>query len=136
VEEQTDIIPMDKLAKIYLRIRTAKSELTQKYEAELATFDEQENEIEAAMKKQMLALGTKSVKTDNGTVMLGTKTRYTTQDWGSFREFIMEHDALELLERRIAQKSMQEFLEANPNLVPPGLNSDTAYQISVRKPTK
>lgn len=132
----TEIIPMDKLAKAYLKIRTAKSELTQKYEAEMAMLDEQENQLESAMKDQMLALGTKSMRTDFGTVMLGTKTRYTTQDWGSFKEFVIQNDAVDLLERRIAQRNMAQFLEENPGLVPPGLNSDTQYQISVRKPSK
>jgi multidrug efflux pump subunit AcrB len=127
---------MDKLAKVYLRIRGAKAELTTQYEAELAELDKQEDEIENAMKTQMMALGTKSMKTDAGTVMLGTKTRYTTQDWGSFKDFVIQNDAVDLLERRIAQRNMAQFLEENPTLVPPGLNSDTEYQISVRKPTK
>jgi len=132
----TEIIPMDKLAKAYLKIRDAKSELTQKYEDEMATLDEQENQLEAAMKDQMLAMGTKSMRTDAGTVMLGTKTRYTTQDWGSFKEFVIKNDAVDLLERRIAQRNMAQFLEENPDKVPPGLNADTQYQISVRKPSK
>jgi hypothetical protein len=127
---------MDKLAKAYLKIRTAKSELTQKYEDEMAALDEQENQLESAMKDQMLALGTKSMRTDAGTVMLGTKTRYTTQDWGSFKEFVIQNDAVDLLERRIAQRNMAQFLEENPGKVPPGLNADTQYQISVRKPSK
>ena len=132
----TEIIPMDKLAKAYLKIRNAKSELTQKYEDEMATLDEQENQLESAMKDQMLAMGTKSMRTDAGTVMLGTKTRYTTQDWGSFKEFVIKNDAVDLLERRIAQRNMAQFLEENPDKVPPGLNADTQYQISVRKPSK
>ena len=132
----TELVPMDKLAKVYLRIRGAKAELTTQYEAELAELDKQEDEIDNAMKTQMMALGTKSMKTDAGTVMLGTKTRYTTQDWGSFKDFVIQNDAVDLLERRIAQRNMAQFLEENPTLVPPGLNSDTEYQISVRKPTK
>ena len=132
----TEIIPMDKLAKAYLKIRSAKSELTQKYEDELAALDTQEDQLETAMKDQMMAMGTKSMRTDFGTVMLGTKTRYTTQDWASFKDFVIQHDAVDLLERRIAQRNMAQFLEENPDLVPPGLNADTVYQISVRKPTK
>jgi hypothetical protein len=132
----TEIVPMDKLARVYLKIRAAKSALTQQYETELADLDKQEDEIEQAMKTQMLALGTKSMRTEFGTVMLGTKTRYTTQDWASFKEFVIQNDAVDLLERRIAQRNMAQFLEENPELVPPGLNSDTEYQISVRKPTK
>ena len=132
----TELVPMDKLAKVYLKIRGAKAELTTQYEAELAELDKHEDEIENAMKTQMMALGTKSMKTDAGTVMLGTKTRYTTQDWGSFKDFIIQNDAVDLLERRIAQRNMAQFLEENPTLVPPGLNSDTEYQISVRQTTK
>jgi len=41
-----------------------------------------------------------------------------------------------LLEKRIAQGNMAKFLEENPGLLPPGLNSNTEYGISVRKPTK
>jgi len=132
----TTVIPMDRLAKIYLKIRAAKQVLTQEYEGELSNLEAQEAELKNAMKSQMLALGSKSVRTDAGTVMLGQKTRYHTQDWGSFKEFVIQHDALDLLEKRIAQSNMAKFLEDNPGLVPPGLNSDTEYQISVRKPTK
>ena len=64
-----------------------------------------------------------------------TKTRYSTQDWDSFKAFLVEHDVLDLLEKRIAQGNMAKFLEDNPGLVPPGLNSTTEYDISVRKPT-
>ena len=130
------VIPMDRLAKIYLKIRAAKQVLTQEYEGELSNLEAQEAELKNAMKAQMLALGSKSIRTDAGTVMLGQKTRYHTQDWGSFKEFVIQHDALDLLEKRIAQGNMAKFLEDNPGLVPPGLNSDTEYQISVRKPTK
>ena len=110
--------------------------LTQEYEAELAKLEEVENELKNGMKSQLLALGAKTLRTDFGTVMLGQKTRYTTQDWSSFKDFVVQHDALDLFEKRIAQGNMAKFLEENPGLVPPGLNSDTEYQISVRKPTK
>jgi hypothetical protein len=69
-------------------------------------------------------------------VILATKTRYYTQDWSSFKDFILEHDAVDLLEKRIAQSNMAQFLEQNPGLVPPGLNSDTEYDVTVRRPSK
>ena len=134
--ENTTVVPMDKLAKAYLNVRTKKQVLTQEYEAELAKLEEVENELKNGMKSQLLALGAKTLRTDCGTVMLGQKTRYTTQDWSSFKDFVVQHDALDLFEKRIAQGNMAKFLEENPGLVPPGLNSDTEYQISVRKPTK
>ena len=84
----------------------------------------------------MLAQGVKSVNTADGTIILSVKTRYSTQDWDSFKTFVIENDALDLLEKRIAQTNMGQFLSENPTLVPPGLNSASEYVISVRKPSK
>jgi hypothetical protein len=76
------------------------------------------------------------VRTTEGTVVLSTKTRYSTTDWDEFKEFVKENDALDLFEKRIAQTNMAQFLKENPALVPPGLNSNAEYSVSVRKPTK
>jgi hypothetical protein len=66
---------------------------------------------------------------------MSVKTRFTTNDWDSFKKFVAEQDALDLFERRINQTNMKVFLEENPGVVPPGLNSNSEYDISVRKPT-
>jgi len=39
------------------------------------------------------------------------------------------------LEKRIAQTNMATFLEENPDLLPPGLNVDSKYTISIRRKT-
>jgi N-acetyl-gamma-glutamylphosphate reductase len=127
---------MDKLAKVYRRMQSRVQELTAQYESEIEDIKRQQDVVKIALKDQMLKLGVSSVRTDQGTVVLSTKTRYNTQDWDSFKEFIKEHDALDLLEKRIAQTNMATFLSENPSLVPAGLNSMTEYAISVRKPTK
>ena len=132
----TDTIPMDKLARVYIKIRTKIQKLTQEYEAQVEELHAQQNEIAMAMKDQMLALGSTTLRTDAGTIMLGKKKRYYTEDWQSFKEFMVEHDAIDLLEKRIAQSNMAKFLEENPGLVPPGLNSNTEYAVSVRKPSR
>ena len=129
-------IPMDKLAKVYRKMAAKIQELTSEYDAAVEEIKRQQDAVKTALKDQMLVMGVSSVRTDNGTVVLSTKTRYNTQDWDSFKEFIKEHDALDLLEKRIAQTNMGTFLEENPGVVPPGLNSMTEYAISVRKPTK
>jgi hypothetical protein len=130
-----DLVPMDKLAKIYLKIRTKVQLLTQEYEKQKAGLETQKSEVANAMRDQMKALGSKSVKTEYGTVMLGVKTRYTTQDWDSFKDFCIKNNTIDLLERRIAQRNMAKWLEENPEAVPPGLNSDSEYEITVRKPS-
>jgi capsule polysaccharide export protein KpsE/RkpR len=127
---------MDKLARVYRKMQTKIQQLTAGYETEVEGLKAQQEVVKTALKDQMLALGVKSVNTAEGTVILSTKTRYSTQDWDAFKEFMKEHDALDLLEKRIAQTNMATFLQENPTLVPPGLNSNSEYAISVRKPTK
>jgi hypothetical protein len=129
-------IPMDKLARVYRKMQTRIQTLTATYETEVEVLKAQQEAVKTALKDQMLALGVKSVNTAEGTVILSTKTRYSTQDWDAFKDFIKENDAIDLLEKRIAQTNMATFLGENPTLVPPGLNSNSEYSISVRKPTK
>jgi ribosomal protein L4 len=134
-ETENETIPLDRLAKIYRKIRTEITTLTQEYDSKVETLKAQQEEIKNAMKDMMKTMGVTSVRTAQGTVVLSIKTRYNTQDWDSFKKFVVEHDAVDLLEKRIAQTNMSQFLEENPGLVPPGLNSHAEYDISVRKPT-
>lgn len=131
-----EVVPLDKLAKVYRKIYSKINELTTEYESQLEELKAQQEEIKNAIKDEMVSLGIQSVKTDFGTIILSQKTRYYTDDWDSFKSFAMEHDALDLFEKRIAQKNMALFLEENPGLVPAGLNSMSEVAVSVRKPTK
>lgn len=131
-----ETIPMDRLAKIYRKIRTNIATLTQDYDTKVEELKAQQDEITNAMKDQMKAMGVTSVRTSEGTVVLSVSTRYNTQDWDSFKKFVVEHAVVDLLEKRIAQTNMRQFLEENPGLMPPGLNSSSEYSVSVRKPTK
>ena len=125
-------VPVDKLVRVYMNMRTA----IQKLDAEIEAIKEQQQAVKNEVKDRMRTMGTKSLKTDFGTVSLLEKTRFYTQDWDSFKQFIVTNDAVDLLEKRISQTNMRTFLEENPALVPPGLNSETEFDISVRKPTK
>ncbi len=134
-DNEAPIMPIDKLAKVYRKMAAAIQKLTTEYETQVEEIKRQQEAVKVALKDQMLALGVSSVRTDQGTVVLSTKTRFNTNDWDSFKQFILAHEAVDLLEKRIAQGNMATFLEENPGLVPPGLNSHSEYAISVRKPT-
>jgi flagellar biosynthesis GTPase FlhF len=131
-----DVVPLDKLARVYRKIYSRVQELTREYESEVEKLKAQQDELKNAMKDQMVALGTNSVRTDEGTIILSQKTRYYTDDWDSFKTFAVDNDALDLFEKRISQKNMALFLEENPGLVPAGLNSLQDFAVTVRKPTK
>lgn len=128
-------LPLDKLAKIRRKIRAEMERRTKEFDDAQAQLQKQLDMVDAELRDRLKELGSTSVKTEYGTVIMSVKTRYTTQDWDSFKQFVMQNDALDLMEKRIAQLNMKRFLEENPGLVPPGLNSDSEYVISVRKPT-
>jgi len=131
-----DVIPLDKLTKIYRKIKLEIDTLTQEYDTKIELLKAQQNEVKFALKDQMKAVGVKSVNTAFGTVSMISKTRYSTEDWDSFKKFIVENDIVDLLEKRIAQTNMARWLEENPGKVPPGLNSFSDFEIRVTKPTK
>ena len=129
-------IPLDKLVKIYRKIKMEIDTLTQEYDTKIEVLKGQQDEVKFEIKDQMKALGVSSVKSPFGTVSMILKTRYNTNDWSSFKDFILEHSAVDLLEKRVAQTNMAQFLEENPGVVPPGLNSVTEFEIRITKPTK
>ena len=134
-KNSADLVPMDKLARVYRKMQAEVQRLTREYETQIEEIKAKQELVKIAIKDQMLMMGTTSIRTNGGTISLSKKTRYNTADWDSFKEFVKEHDAVDLLEKRIAQTNMATFLEENPGVVPPGLNSLTEYAISVRKPS-
>jgi hypothetical protein len=126
-DQEVEVIPLDKLVAIHAKIKARQAKL----DKEIADLEEQREAVRLAIKDQMKALGLTSVKTSSGTVSLMKSTRYNTQDWDSFKAFVLEHQVVDLLEKRIAQSNMAQFLEENPGVLPPGLNSVTGFDIRV-----
>lgn len=134
-DTQQDIptIPTDKLVKAYIKIRDARKALASDYEKKDAELKESLDTIESQLLEVCKAIGSDGIKTPFGTVSRSVAKRYWTNDWHSFHEFMKEHDALDLVEKRIAQTNMSTFLEENPDLHPPGLNIDSRYTVVVRR---
>jgi hypothetical protein len=129
-------ITMDRLTRIYIKMRDKMSAMTSEYETAFEAIKAQQAEVASAMKDIIRAAGGTGMKTEHGTVSLRTTTRYFAQDWEAMGNFIVEHAAPQLLEKRIAQKNMSEFLEQNPGVVPPGLNTMSEISVSITKPRK
>lgn len=131
--EETKPIPTDKLVKAYVKIRDARKELADRYEQQDSDLKESLETIEAQLLEACKAIGADSIRTPYGTLSRTVKKRYWTNDWHSFYAFLKEHEAMELLEKRVSQTNMSTFLEENPDLHPPGLNVDSRYSVVVRR---
>lgn len=125
-----------KLSEIYLKIRDARSELKSRYEEEDKKLEAQMDVIEAELLDICKEQSADSIKTQAGTVMRRVATRYWTNDWDSMYNFVKDNDAYGLLERRLHQTNMKQFLEENPDKFPPGMLLDSQYKITIRRSNK
>lgn len=123
----------NKLVQVYIKIRDAKAAKTKELEEAIAALDAQLDLVEAELLELCKTTGQDGGKTQFGSFRRSVKTRYWTSDWDSMYRFIKEHDAPELLERRVSQATFKEFLQANPDKLPEGMNVDSRYSITVTR---
>ena len=123
----------DKLAEVYIKIRDKRAELKEQYEAQDEGLKAQQELLAEKMLDICRDNNADSIKTPAGTIIRKVDTRYWTTDWDSMYQFIQEHDAYPLLEKRIHQTNLKQFLEENPELLPAGLQADRKYTVVVRR---
>ena len=119
----------DKLTEIYVKIRDARKELAMRDDELKAQLDTVSEKLLEICKEQ----GASTIRTEYGTVSRRTNKRYWTSDWDSFFRFLKEHDAFSLMQHRINNNTMAQFLEENPDLHPPGVQADASYTIVITK---
>lgn len=122
------------LAGVYIEMREEKERIDREAKARVAEIKEQMDIVKSAMLEMVADAGANSINTPNGTIIRKIKTTVWTNNWDAFYEFMKENDAPDLLEKRIAQNNIQEFLEKHPDKLPEGLNIDRSYEIIVRAP--
>jgi len=124
---------VDSLAQTYIKMRDKREVLKRDWEAKDTEIKAQMEVIEQALLDLCKEINANSISTNHGTVIRSVKSRYWTNDWDSLYRVIKEHDAFGLLEKRIQQTHMKEFLQENPDLLPAGLNVENRYTVLVRR---
>jgi len=128
----SDELTLDHLVAVDRKMTAKMSELQKQLDDVESDRETVRNTIAEMMKEQ----GVESLRTKHGTVSRTLKERYWATDWTVLYQYILEHGAVELLEKRVHQTNMKEWIETHRDDFPPALNIDRTYTISVRKPTK
>jgi hypothetical protein len=127
----------DELVEAYLLIRSEREKLLREYEVSDAKLKEDMSKLEAVMLDMCNAVNADSIKTKHGTVMRKLNERYFCQDWDNFYKYVLDNEAVQLLERRIHQGNFKEHLAENKaDGLPPGVNVMREFGVSVRKASK
>ena len=125
--------PIEKIVAAYIKMRDTKEALYKEYTSKASEIEEQMQVLKHKLIEISKETGVTSFSTPFGVAYRTVKNRYWTNDWGSFYDFMREHGTRELLEKRIHQTNMKEFLENKPDVHPPGLNIDSEYEITIRR---
>ena len=129
----TEDVRLEKLTRVYIKMRDKRAELVKERDEEIAKLDQDMQTIKTAVLDYMKEAGVESARTEAGIVYRTVKTKYATSDWESMNKFILEHGVPELLVKAINQSNMAAFLEEHPDLLPPGLNANSEYSVTIKR---
>ena len=121
------------LAAVYIKIRDRRADLKKQFEAGDKDLEDQQNLLAERMLDICKDMDADSIRTPHGTIIRSVKSRYWTNDWDSMYSFIEEQGAFGLLEKRLHQTNMKDFLSENPDVCPQGLNVESQYTVVVRR---
>ena len=134
--EEIEDTRLDELVKVYLTIRSARETLNAEWEVEDRALEDEMKVLEQNFMVTCNESNAKSIRTNNGTVIRKLNERFTVADGESFRKFVLENEAVDLLEARIHQGNFKEFIkERTADGLPPGVNVMREFTITVRKPS-
>ena len=126
----------DELVETFITLRNERDRMRNEWEEKDSVIKEDMTKLEQALLALCNEANATSIKTDKGTVIRKLNERFFCSDWDNFRDYVLQHQALELLERRIHQGNFKEFIaEREAEGMPPGVNVIREYGVTVRKPT-
>ena len=134
--EEIEDTKLDELVKVYLTIRSAREKMKAEWEVQDRALEDEMKVLEQNFMVTCNESNAKSIRTNNGTVIRKLNERFTVVDGESFRKFVLENEAVELLETRIHQGNFKEFIkERTADGLPPGVNVMREFTIVMRKPS-
>ncbi|MHB0965327.1 MAG: Mom family adenine methylcarbamoylation protein [Bellilinea sp.] len=133
VENCAPQIPVDKLVKIYVKIRDTLSERKREFDAVEKDLKGQMAMIATELKGRAQLEGVDGFKTEFGTVFLAETMKTSCADWAVFGEFLKTHDPLEFMEKRISSTAVKEYMKVNGGQLPPGVSVFREIEARVRR---
>ena len=132
----SDEINLEELVQTYLTIRKEREILSRQFNEKDAELEADMKSLEQVMLAQCNAINADSIRTPVGTVIKSMKESFVCGDWDNFSKFVLENDAVALLQQRIHQTNFKEFMSNHEGEgLPPGISSMREVTITVRKPT-
>ena len=127
------MIDMDDLSQQYLRLRQKRELLKERFLSEDGELERAMAEIEEQLLNTLNESNSNSMSTNSAVIMRSVRKRYMPTNWDAVYKLIDKHKAFGLLEKRVHNGNMKDFLEEHPDEYPAGLNVDSRYAVTVRR---
>jgi hypothetical protein len=124
---------LKKLVRVYLKMKTKRDEISDAFKAQEKELAEQMDKVKAALLDYCNESGLEGARTTEGMFYRTASTNYYTNDWDAMGRFVVEHEVPQLLEKRLHQGNVKQFMEENPEVQLPGLVADAKYSITIRR---
>jgi len=124
---------IDKMIRVYVKIRDARAERKKLFEEEDKALVEQQEQIENAMLEIAQKSGATQLGSPSGTAYIETETQISIADDSSFYKFIKDTDSLDMLQRRVSTTAVKQYIAEHEGAVPPGLNLFNRMRIKIRR---
>jgi hypothetical protein len=130
-------VRLEELVKAYIAIRNKRDANAREFDAKDKELKAELAQLDQVMLNSCNEIDADSIKTNSGTIIKTMKENFVCGDWDNFKRYIVQEDAIDLLQQRIHQTNFKEFLSNRTDEgLPPGISSMKEFQIVVRKPSK
>jgi len=130
-------IKLDEIVQAYLTIRGQRENIAREFELQDAELKAEQAQLEQVLLEQCNAMNAETVRTGAGTIVKTLKENYICSDWDGLKSFIMENGLIELMQQRLHNTNLKEYLANHEGEgMPPGVSSFREYSIVVKKPSK
>ena len=130
-------VKLEELVKAYIAIRNKRDTNAREFDAKDKDLKGELAQLEQVMLNSCNEIDADSIRTGSGTIIKTMKENFVCGDWDNFKDYVMNNDAIELLQQRIHQTNFKEFLSNRTDEgLPPGISTMREFQIVVRKPSK
>ena len=128
-------VKLEELVKAYIAIRNKRDANAREFDAKDKELKAELAQLDQVMLNSCNEIDADSIKTNSGTIIKTMKENFVCSDWDNFKQYIVQEDAIDLLQQRIHQTNFKEFLSNRTDEgLPPGISSMKEFQIIVRKP--
>ena len=129
-------VKLEELVKAYIAIRNKRDANAREFDAKDKELKAELAQLDQVMLNSCNEIDADSIKTNSGTIIKTMKENFVCSDWDNFKQYIVQEDAIDLLQQRIHQTNFKEFLSNRTDEgLPPGISSMKEFQIVVRKPS-